>query len=171
MAKRHRELLARLEPVGLNRYQITEADVRSVETYLRIIQAHLQGQGVSTWADILRYGDAYGTSLLIHEIVELRGLQARGFDPLRLDRHTLSRLLGQNVEAHVLALFEEHLYLQEVLIRQLGQSFELGTLVRANTNDEDFEFFLESDVGVFLVEEERIEAARRAIAQLKGKTA
>jgi len=58
-----------------------------------------------------------------------------------------------------------------LLIRQLGQSFELGTLVRANTNDEDFEFFLESDVGVFLVEEERIEAARRAIAQLKGKTA
>ncbi len=168
MAKRHRDLLARLEPVGLNRYQITEADVQMVEKYLGIIQAHLQEQGVSVWMDILHYGGAYGTSLLIHEVVELRALKAQGFDVLRLNRLELSRLLSQNVEAHVMALYEEHLYLQEVIIRQGGQHFEVGTLIKANASDDDLEYFLESNIGLFLLEEERVEAANQAIDQLKG---
>jgi len=44
VAKRHRELMARLEAVGLNRYQITEKDVRAVEKYLSIIQEELKGE-------------------------------------------------------------------------------------------------------------------------------
>jgi hypothetical protein len=43
LAKRHRELLTRLDPVGLKRYQITEGDVGTVEKYIGIIQADLKG--------------------------------------------------------------------------------------------------------------------------------
>lgn len=57
MAKRHRELLAKLDSVGLNRYQITENDVEKVEKYISIIQANLIKQGVETvWQDIIRFG-------------------------------------------------------------------------------------------------------------------
>lgn len=52
MAKRHRELLARLDPVGLNRYQITEKDIRTVEKYLAIIQYGLKT--TSTWQELVR---------------------------------------------------------------------------------------------------------------------
>ena len=94
MAKRHRELLARLEPVGLNRYQIIEADVQTV---LRILQAKFKE--ISVWHEMLRYGGPYGTSLLIHEVVEIRELEARGLRPLKQpDRADPVRLLGENIE-------------------------------------------------------------------------
>lgn len=167
MAKRHRELIARLDPLGLNRYQITENEVRTVEKYLSIIQRRLKG--ASTWQDIVRFGGTYGTSILIHEIVEIRILETRGLNPLRQSERKLRRLLGQHIDAHVIALYEEHRYLQEVISRLYGQSFEVATLVKANSNDErDLQRFLESEVGVFLLEEERVDAARQMLARLKG---
>ncbi len=167
MAKRHRDLLARLEPVGLNRYRITEKDVQTVEKYLRLIQA---GLGASVWQELVRYGGPYGTSILIHEVVEIRSLKARGFKPLRLRTQPLRKLLRQNIDAHVIALYEEHLYLQEVIGRLFGQKFEVGTLVKANSNDDrDLQLFLESDMGIYLLEENRVEAARQALARLKGE--
>ncbi|GIK36942.1 MAG: hypothetical protein BroJett011_07750 [Chloroflexota bacterium] len=168
MAKRHRDLLARLEPVGLNRYRITEADVQTVEKYLNIIQKDLKGE--STWQDIVQYTGPYGTSILIHEIVEIRALKARGVDPLRQKTQVLRKLLADHVEAHVIAVYEEHIYLQEIINRLFGQKFEVATLIKANTNDErDLELFLESDIGIYLLEEERVEAAQQAIAMLKGE--
>jgi hypothetical protein len=41
LAKRHREILAKLDPVVVTRYQITEKDLRTIEKYLQIIQRHL----------------------------------------------------------------------------------------------------------------------------------
>jgi len=41
LAKRHREILAKLDPVAVTRYQITEKDLRTIEKYLQIIQRHL----------------------------------------------------------------------------------------------------------------------------------
>lgn len=134
MAKRHRDLLARLEPLGLNRYQITEADMQRVEKYLDIIQRNLQD--VSTWQDLVHYVGPYGTSILIHEVVEIRQLIARGVEPLRQSKRALQKLLARHIEAHIIALYEEHLYLQEVIGRLFGQKFEVATLVKANSNDE-----------------------------------
>jgi hypothetical protein len=52
-------------------------------------------------------------SILIHEIVEIRLLKAKGLEPLRQQTEALQRLLAQNIEAHIIATYEEHLYLQE----------------------------------------------------------
>jgi len=169
VAKRHRDLLAQLEPVGLNRYQITESDVQTVEKYLSIIQ---RGLGESTWQELVDFGGPYGTSILIHEIVEIRLLKARGVHPLRQSTRALRRLLAQHVEAHIIAIYEEHLYLQEVLNRLFGVTFEVATLIKANRGDDvDLQLFLESDVGVYIMEEHRVDEARQALARLKGETA
>jgi hypothetical protein len=70
LAKRHHDILGRLDSIGLNRYHIFVEDIRTVEAYLKIIQAGLSGE--TTWQEMIRYGGPYGTSILIHEIVEMR---------------------------------------------------------------------------------------------------
>jgi hypothetical protein len=42
LAQRHRELLARLDPVAVTRDQITEKDLLTIERYIKIIQADLE---------------------------------------------------------------------------------------------------------------------------------
>ncbi len=105
MAKRHRDLLVRLEPVGLNRYRITEADIQTVEKYLSIIQKSVKGG--STWREAVQYGGPYGTSIIVHEVIEIRWLRSRGFEPLRLRTQALRNLVVENIEAHVVATYEE----------------------------------------------------------------
>lgn len=169
MAKRHRDILDRLDPVGLSRYRITEGDVERVEKYINILQADFIKQGIeTTWQDIVRFEGPYGTSILIHEIVEIRELETRGLRPLRRKMSSLRELLAQHVDAHVMALYEEHRYLQEVINRLYGQTFEVATLVGANCVHSDLELFLESDIGVFILEKDRIREARRILAELKG---
>lgn len=170
MAKRHRELLARLDPVGLNRYQITEKDAAKVERYIGIIQEDFLKLGVeTTWQNIVRFAGPYGTAILIHEVVEIRALAARGLRPLRRKMNSLRQLLAQHVDVHVIALYEEHRYLQEVINRLYGQTFEVATLIGANCISSDLELFLESDIGLFILEEERIDEAGRILARLKGE--
>lgn len=166
MAKRHRELLARLDPVGLNRYQITEKDLETIEKYLKIIQAGLAAG--STWRELVQYGGPYGTSIAIHEIVEIRLLKNRGLRPLKQRTHTLRNLLAQNIDAHVIATYEEHVYLQEALQLLFQEHFQVATLIKANQNNTDLQRFLESDLGVYILEENRVEHARQVIQTLKG---
>jgi hypothetical protein len=119
---------------------------------------------------MIRYGGPYGTSILIHEIVEIRALQAKGLQPLRQKTRALRQMLALNVDAHVLAVYEEHRYLQEAISRLFGRSFEVATLVKANRNDEvDLQLFLESTIGVFLLEENRVHEAQVQLAALKGE--
>ncbi len=165
MTRRHRNLITRLDPVGLNRYRITEKDISTVEKYLDIIQRDLKG--ISTWQDILHYGGPYGTSILIHEVVEIRILEGRALRPLRQSTRALVRLLGENIDAHIIALYEEHRYLQEVISRLYGQTFEVATLVKANSTWRDLEEFLKSEVGIFILEDERVEPTRQILARLK----
>lgn len=167
MAKKHRALLARLDPVGLNRYNIAERDVRTVEKYLSIIQANLKGG--ATWQDILHYGSYYGTSLLIHEITEVRILEKRGVDPLNRSTEELQALLRTHIDAHVIALNEEHLYLQEVINRLYHFHFEVATLMKVNATEWDLEELLESDIGIFVLEDERVDEAQRVLDRLKGE--
>ena len=44
LAKKHRQVLAKLDPLAVARHQITEKDIRTIEQYLKIIQAHLHGE-------------------------------------------------------------------------------------------------------------------------------
>lgn len=170
MAKRHQEILTTLDPIGLNRYQITENDVAKVEQYIGIIQADFLRQDVeTTWQNIIRFAGPYGTAILIHEVVEIRELEARGLRPLRRKMSSLRQLLTHHVDAHVMGLYEEHRYLQEVINRLYGQTFEVATLVGANCIPSDLERFLESDIGLFILEDDRINEASHILARLKGE--
>ncbi len=170
LAKRHRKLLTRLDPVGLNRYQITENDAVKVEQYIGIIQGNFLKLGIqTTWQDIVHFAGPYGTAILIHEVVEIRALEARGLRPLRRKMSSLRQLLAQHIDAHVIALYEEHRYLQEVINRLYGQTFEVATIVAANCIQSDLERFLESDIGVFILKENRINEVSRILDRLKGE--
>lgn len=155
--------------MGLNRYQITEKDIRTIEQYLRILQSHLKIE--NTWDELTSYAGFYGTSIAIHEIVEIRALRARGIEPLDYRKKALQAILQQRIDAHVLAIYEEHLYLQEVMLRQFGTNFQVATIIQANRPDNtDLDLFLESDIGVYILEEERVTEAEDLLTQLKGMT-
>ncbi|MCI0528050.1 MAG: hypothetical protein L0Y56_11495, partial [Nitrospira sp.] len=64
--------------------------------------------------------------------------------------------------------YEEHIFLQEYIQRQFQQQFQLATLMMANRDEDDLELFLESDLGIYFLEEERIEAAQAILDQMKG---
>lgn len=171
MAKKHREVLAKLDPVAAARYQITEKDIRTIERYLKIIQADLKG--VSTWQEIRDFPTAYATSLVIHEIVEIRLLQAKGLDLFKLRTEALQQTLAINIDTHVQAIFDEHLYLQEHISRHYRQFFQVGTLLKVNRSDDfetDLQLLLESDVGVVIIEDDKLDAARQIISELKRET-
>ena len=170
MAKRHRDILAKLDPVAVARYQITEEDIRTIEGYLKIIQANLELEGVSLWQQIMTFPGAYATSLVVHEIVEIRLLQARGIEPLKLNTFALRQTLATNIDAHVQATYDEHLYLQDYINRYYKQFFQIGTLLKANRVDDletDFQLLLESDIGVVIVEDDKLVKAQQMIAGLK----
>ena len=167
MAKKHREILAKLDPLAVARYQITEKDIHTIERYLKIIQADLYG--ASTWQDILDFDGPYATSIAIHEIVEIRLLLEAGVQPLKLRPKALRAALAAHKTAHVVALYEEHYFLQEYIQRQFQQQFQIATLIRANRDEDDLELFLESDLGVYLLEEERVEEAQTILDQIKGE--
>lgn len=172
MAKRHREVLAKLDPLAVARYQITEKDIRTIEQYLKIIQADLELEGASLWQEIVELPTGYATSLVIHELVENRLLQAQGIDPLKLDTDTLQQTLARHVEAHIQAIHDEHAYLQEYIARHYKQFFQIGTLLRVNREDDletDFQLLLESDLGIVIVEDGKLAEAQQMISELKGE--
>lgn len=152
----------------MSRYQITEKDIRTIEQYLGILQRHTIGG--STWQDIQTYPSIYVTSIVIHEIVEIRRLEEIGFQPLKFKTKALQAVLEANEVAHVAGTYEEHFYLQEIIARQYQQHFEVATLILANRGNRiDLEMFLESDIGIYILEEERVEEAAKVIAKVKGE--
>lgn len=172
MAKRHRDILAKLDPVAVIRYQVTEKDLYTIEKYLSIIQRKLARRGISTWQEIIDFDSPYATSIVIHEIVEFRLLEAKGIQPLKLKPDALQQALVTNIEAHIQAVYEEHLYLQDFINRQYQQFFQVATLVKANRDDAaevDLQLFLDSDVGVFILEDDQLAAAKQLLEELKGK--
>lgn len=171
MAKRHRDILDKLDPIGVNRYHIAEADIETVEKYLSIIQANMQGRKL--WQQIVQFPSGYATSLVVHEIIEIRLLQARGINLFKMDTSTLQQTLATNIDAHIQAIYDEHLYLQDYINRRYKRLFQIGTLLKVNREDddeEDFQLLLDSDIGVFIVEASRLEEAQKAIDELKGDT-
>ncbi len=55
--------------MAVARYQITEKEIRTIERYLKIIQADLELEGVSLWQEIVELPTGYATSLVIHELI------------------------------------------------------------------------------------------------------
>lgn len=167
MDTNYAELLKRFDPIGIARYNITARDLETIERYIKILQIHLPH---NSWDEAVSAAGDYGTSILIHEVTQIRGLMRSGVQPLRYKRVPLQNILRQHIELHVHGIYEEHVYLQDAIARKYGQHFQVATLAKANlTNDADLQYFLESEIGIFLLEEERVEEAREILSRLKGR--
>jgi len=108
----YQQLRTRFDAGGLNRYDITTDDLQCIERYIHILQS---GLSKTVWDEAVQIGGPYGTSILIHEIVEIRTLQQAGIDPY----------------------------------------------------DTDLNYLLESGIGVFLLEQDRVEEAKAYLEQLR----
>lgn len=101
--------LSDFDPKLIIAYAITEQDLTNIYQYLRALQAHLN---LATWDDIC-IGGYYGTSALLHEVVELRILLSR--DPYLLTQSDAKirafARLPHNRDAHVRGLEVEYAYL------------------------------------------------------------
>jgi hypothetical protein len=160
----YHHLLDHFDAYGLEQYDIGPTDLEMVHQYITILQA---GFPETVWDESLRTGGIYGTSILIHEIVEIRGLFRAGIDPFTLTARELARCLEVVPDAHVQGLWHEHLYLRTAIRCRYGQVFEVATLMQANEVGRlDVERFWESDVGVYLLEKDRIAAARAILEEL-----
>ncbi|MBL7064300.1 MAG: hypothetical protein ISS49_08885 [Anaerolineae bacterium] len=144
-------------------YDITEDDLRRVEHYLRL----LQGSDAPALKDI--GGGYYGTSALLHEVVELDILLEREPGLLKWNRHSARAFLNLNEDAHVAALVAEYTYLQCQIEQVLGEEVEIGALLWANTTMRDFDLLAESDwSGRLLVPDTAaVDRARRLLVRLR----
>ena len=100
--------------------------------------------------------------------MEIRHLEAARVQPLKLRPKALRTALAAHPSAHVIALYEEHIFLQEYIQRQFQQSFQIATLMMANRDQDDLELFLDSELGVYFLEEDRVEAAQAILERMKG---
>lgn len=94
-------------------------------------------------------------------------------DPLKLNTATLQNTLAGHIEAHIQAILDEHVYLQGYIARHYKQFFQIGTLLKVNRDDDeetDLQLLLESDLGVVIIENDKLKAARQIIADLKGES-
>lgn len=123
--------LSDFDQLPIIEYNITSNELVNVHRYLQAMQGHLT-QG--TWAEISS-GGYYGTSALLHEIVELRILLNR--DPYLLTRSNQAiknfARHPHNYDAHLRGLEAEYRYLQEIVFQEFGQSMNIGALAQANT--------------------------------------
>ena len=139
--------LADFDPTIVAQYAITEQDLQQVALYVRL----LQGEDAPTLAD-MAVGGYYGTSALLHEVVELRALLEREPELLDWQGHTVRQFFHANPAAHANALVVEHRYLQTCIEDAFGQRFSLEALVTANAGQRDFELLLASDIPVPIFE-------------------
>ena len=139
--------LADLDPAIVAQYAITEQDLQRVARYVQL----LQGEDAPTLADIA-VGGYYGTSALLHEVVELRALLEQEPELLDWQGHAVRQFFHANPDAHANALVVEHRYLQACIEGIFGQRLSLTALVTANAGQRDFELLLASDIPVPIFE-------------------
>jgi hypothetical protein len=139
--------LADFDPTIVAQYAITEQDLQQVALYVRL----LQGEDAPTLADIA-VGGYYGTSALLHEVVELRALLEREPELLNWQGHAVRQFFHANPDVHANALVVEHRYLQACTENTFGQRLSLEALVTANAGRRDFELLLVSDIPVPIFE-------------------
>jgi hypothetical protein len=157
--------LTDFDPVVVEQYGITEEKVAQVAHYVRL----LQGKNAPTLHDIAT-GGYYGTSALLHEVVELEVLLARKPDLLQLDATAAIEFFWTNLDAHACALVEEYRYLQATIERVFGEQIGLGALVMVNADQRDFELLVESSVQVPIFEPtiSELDHADRLVKQMRA---
>jgi hypothetical protein len=119
----------------------------------------VQGEDAPTLAD-MAVGGYYGTSALLHEVVELRALLEREPELLNWQGHAVRQFFHANPDAHANALVVEHRYLQVCIKDVFGQRLSLEALVTANAGQRDFELLLASDIRVPVFEPSLTEVQR-----------
>lgn len=132
--------LADFDPDIVAAYHITEHDLQNVVPYITI----LQGRESQVLND-LAAGGYYGTSVLLHEVVELRILLAR--EPLLLQKgkRAIGLFLKENAGAHVEGLMAEYFYLRREIAHVFDEIVGVGELVQANASTEDFKMLFDSE--------------------------
>ena len=133
--------LAIFDPEAIAQHSITEGELRRVWRYVTI----LQGARSPVLRDISA-GCYYGTSALLHEVIELRILLVREPRLLFWSKDIVREFLRANKDAHVRALMVEYPYLQQKVQDALGERVGLGALAVANAGLDDFWFLAESEL-------------------------
>lgn len=124
--------LTDFDPDIIAAYHVTERDLQNAVRYITI----LQGQESQVLND-LAAGGYYGTSVLLHEVVELRVLLAREPLLLRKGKKAIGLFLKENADAHVEGLMAEYPYLRRKIAYVFNEIVGIGELVRANASTED----------------------------------
>lgn len=140
-------------------------DVENARRYV----AMLQGVRSPTFRH-LAAGGSYGTSVLLHEVVEVRILLGQDPGLLRRPRAQAITLLESNLNAHVEGLKAEYRYLWEKIRVVLGEAVGVGELVKANASNIDLELLHASDLDlpIFLPTEAKIARAHQLLSKLKA---
>jgi len=156
--------LADFDREALVEYGITQREIEYARRYVAL----LQGTDSKTYTDIAT-GCYYGTSALLHEVIEVRILLKRDRWLLRRSRQWIRKFLRDNEDAHVEGLKAEYVYLQRVIEEQLGEQIGLSALVRANTIRFDYDRLLESELPLPFLEStaEEVRRADRLLTRLK----
>lgn len=156
--------LADFDREALAEYGVTQREIENARRYVVL----LQGTDSKTYTDIAA-GCYYGTSALLHEVVEVRILLKRDRWLLRRPGQRVKKFLQDNEDAHVEGLKAEYVYLQRVIEEQLKEQIGLGALVRANTIRFDYDRLLESALPLPFLEPtaEEVTRASRLLSRLK----
>lgn len=157
--------LAAFDLEAIIEHDITEGDLYRVWRYVTI----LQGPRSPVLRDIAA-GCYYGTSALLHEVIELRVLLEREPYLLYQSKEMVRRCLRTNKDAHVRALMVEYPYLQQKVQDALGEKIGLGALVLANAGLDDFWFLAESELPlpIFWPSDEEVRRATNLLVKLRG---
>ena len=156
--------LADFDQEALVEYDVTQREIENARRYVAL----LQGPDSETYADIAA-GCYYGTSALLHEVVEVRILLKRDRWLLRRSRQWIRKFLRDNEDAHVEGLKAEYVYLQRVIGERLEEQIGLSALVRTNTIRFDYDRLLESRLLLPFLEPtaEEVSRAGKLLSRLK----
>jgi hypothetical protein len=149
---------------ALAEYSVTQREIENARRYVVL----LQGSHSQTYADIAG-GCYYGTSALLHEVIELRILLKRDRWLLRRPGQRIKKFLQDNADAHIEALQVEYPYLWRKIAEILGENVGVGELVRANASQWDFDKLFNSDLDlpIFFPTDADIERAQMLLDRLK----
>jgi hypothetical protein len=149
---------------ALAEHGVTQREIKNARRYVAL----LQGTDSKTYTDIAA-GCYYGTSALLHEVVELRVLLKRDRWLLRRSGQRIKRFLQANVDAHIEALQAEYLYLQRKIAEIIGEEVGIGELVKANASRLDFDKLFDSELDwpIFFPTDADIERARMLLDRLR----
>lgn len=159
--------LTDFDPQPIIEYAISSTDITNVYHYLLAMQRDFWP---GTWEDIC-VGGYYGTSALLHEVVELRMLLSR--DAYLLTKRepairSFARASG-NRDAHLRAIEVEYRYLQRVIERYFGVKINIGALVQANAHRQtDWDDLFDTTLAFLPPTGLEVEQAERFLGQLRA---